>query len=783
MPDEWEEIKKLAADFQRAQSAGSTQKLSERNVIEIVTKLIQMNLIDVLYTCDGKEYLTHQQVLREVKDELYVSGGRISLVELSAILNVDFAHVENVANNIVKSDREVHLVLGQLVSHRYLDNMARHLNQRLQQAGFISLPSLTKEYDLPTEFLVEQIHCRLGSIIEGFKDEHDPKVIMTTSHVARNRAEIRGVLSAITVPTSVSSIIARFGFQERLFFSLAEELTRTGRAPGVMSGGRTVAKASYIPHSYAKAQNAWVNNFLASNGYLEYDAVARLGISDPVQFIKKKYKSSDLRYLSSCCVGDGLVQQIEAAVDEALVSSSWLDVTTLLPSVLTDEDRSEMISAALAERNAPSSSQSLVMAESVVVSPGLINQIIASFESSMGEAAAKDVETGVYAQSLVDGRGAGGRELIEEDRLDKKEERRKKATAGKLGGGGQGRQTNTKSVKKKGGKKKDDDWDDDEDKIEKKGAKDGKKAAKVKELEFKKVSEIEDKLREVPALNDCPEELYEELAVYLHEGLCRKYKEVAAEIYKSTLTATLQTKRRSHGDLQEKVNTIFTTIRLCEKGIQEFSSDDHKTSLSRHLLKTLGGEVVSEMFQYVAEENMIKVDLEKELTSDSRVKIINELPKEIAESAVRIHKTANGNSVGDFINSMEENSMSFCDVLLKKADKKRDRQILFGHRQQLLEQLNGCCDAALTLHMAALLIFQHFTGHMIHASGKFVPMIVSGMAGHLSADQQQKLSRQQQLVVQQMGGGEAAVEASKQLEETTPGIKELVAGIKKTQET
>ena len=35
------------------------------------------------------------------------------------------------------------------------------------------------------------------------------------------------------------------------------------------SGGRNVSKATYIPHSYAKSQNLWIDNFYASNGYLE----------------------------------------------------------------------------------------------------------------------------------------------------------------------------------------------------------------------------------------------------------------------------------------------------------------------------------------------------------------------------------------------------------------------------------------------------------------------------------------------------------------------------------
>jgi hypothetical protein len=46
---------------------------------------------------------------------------------------------------------------GQLVSNNYLDNLAREVNERLQQRGTLPVPSLTKEYDLPTEFLLDQV--------------------------------------------------------------------------------------------------------------------------------------------------------------------------------------------------------------------------------------------------------------------------------------------------------------------------------------------------------------------------------------------------------------------------------------------------------------------------------------------------------------------------------------------------------------------------------------------------------------------------------------------------
>ena len=38
--------------------------------------MAELNLLEVIYTCDGKEYLTHHQLTREIKDEVYLAGGR-----------------------------------------------------------------------------------------------------------------------------------------------------------------------------------------------------------------------------------------------------------------------------------------------------------------------------------------------------------------------------------------------------------------------------------------------------------------------------------------------------------------------------------------------------------------------------------------------------------------------------------------------------------------------------------------------------------------------------------
>jgi len=781
---DWDEIRRLAADFQRAQTVGASQKLSERNCIEIVSKLIELKLIDVVYTCDGKEYLTPQQLQREMADELYVSGGRISLVDISTALNVDFSQVETTASQVAQNDDDIHLVLGQLVTCQYLDDLAREVNDKLQQKGSINIPSLTKELDLPTEYLVEEFSKRVGSIIEGFKDEFDPKVIMTSSFIARNRAKIRGVLSAVTVPTSCSSIVNRFGLDEKLFFTLADELIRTRRLPGSITGGRTLSKASYVPHSYAKSQTSWIDNFYASNGYLEYDSIIRLGISDPLQYLKKKYKDEKLVFLGTCCLGPSVIEQITTSMDEALGSGSWIDLLPLLPSVLSQEDESELVQQLLHGR-----SDVLVLGTSTLLSMRLVDMVKEGFQADMEPKAKQDIESGAVVQSLVDvSRGSKLKE--DEDKSDKKEERRKKAAGGKAGGGAQGRETKTKSTKKKGGKRRtgDDDWADDSDDEGRAGgggpnmaaARGGggvDKAAKRKELEFKSVDELKDWLTVHPPLADCPEEVFEQLALHLQDGLNRSYREVAMRAYQATLAASLHNKRRTHSDLQEKVNTLYTSFRLSVKGVEEFHSEEHKSALSKYLLKSAGCEILTEIFLYIAEENMIKMEDCKELTVENRVKIIKDLPSQVAEPAMRLHKAVLGQSAEEFLRLLETDLMELCDVMLKKADKKKDRQIIFSHRHQLLDQMSQCHDPALCLHLAALIIFQHQTGCILQASGRNVPTILSFLKDSLSEEQNSLLASHQALVIAHLKDPQ---ENTTKLDESMQTVKALVEGLKKT---
>lgn len=60
--------------------------------------------------------------------------------------------------------------------------------------------------------------------------------------------------------------------------------------------------------------------------YSEYDSVRRLGIGDAKSFIQKRFKGEPILYLSSCCAGKSLQEQVEASVEESLLQGSWIDI-------------------------------------------------------------------------------------------------------------------------------------------------------------------------------------------------------------------------------------------------------------------------------------------------------------------------------------------------------------------------------------------------------------------------------------------------------------------------
>ncbi|XP_056150563.1 E3 UFM1-protein ligase 1 [Lampris incognitus] len=742
MGSAWEEIRRLAADFQRAQFADTVQRLSERNCIEIITKLIKDKKLDVVHTLDGKEYITPAQISKEIRDELYVHGGRVNIVELQQSINVDLVHVENRASDIAKSDKGVRLVLGQLIDEGYLDRIAEEVNDKLQEAGLINISDLCKNYDLPGDFLTMELSKRIGKLIRGEMDQYNSGVIFTPGFIARHKARIRGLFSAITRPTPVSSMIAAFGFQEHLLYSLLEELVNTGRLKGVVVGGRQ-DKAMYIPDIYSKTQNTWVDSFLRQNGYLEFDALIRLGIPEPVSYIKKRFKSSKLLFLRSACVGQTLVDQVEASVEEAINSGTWTDIQPILPSCLSVEDTGMLINQTMRNTNVQSTAR--VLGDTIVVSEKFISNCLSLFDEAMQHKAEKEVKNNpVFLITEEDLKQASlMTESTGSSRKDKKEaDRRKKATEGsgsvKGGGGGNAREIRIRKTKKKG--RRDEDSDEETRPIQ-------QNRGKQSEVAFMALEEIAAVLEE--RVTDCPDDILSELAEHLVRPLTKSYQEVLRTVFmSSTSSLSGANKKRNLKDLQEEITNLYNNIRLFEKG-NKFFSDETQVHIAKHVLKTVCTDVTNILVNFLAADLMMSVENPSSITNEVRVKILGKLSEETKGPLMKLHNSLNSKTMEDFLTNIET-SAEVCGIMLKKSDKKKERQALFLHRQALTEQLKETEDPALVLHLVSVLLFQASANCMLHAPGRCVPQIIGTLMGRIPTEQHQLMSHYQSLVVKQL---------------------------------
>ncbi|XP_076648226.1 UFM1 specific ligase 1 [Halictus rubicundus] len=742
---DWDEVKRLAADFQKAQLSSTLQKLSERNCVEIITKLVETKLLDIIFTNDGKEYITPQHLAKEIKDELYIHGGRISLVDLAQILNVNLSQVSKVANEIEKDSKGLKIILGQLIDKTYTNKVAEEINDKLMQHGSINIAELTIQYDLPAEFLQSLVERELGKTIFGKQDTQDFKVFYTESFIARNKAKIRGALSAITKPTPLSVVLAQCSVSERIFFSITDSLQETKQIPGVVAGRQGI-KSFYIPTIYSKSQNEWVENFYKQNGYLEYDALSRLGISDPQSFVRRHFPNENIVSLDSVAVGAAITDQVYANIEEAVTSGSFVDISPLLPSVFTDKDMEILLKLAEKKLN----NNTYVFAKTVVITDAFLQSLYKSFEALADTKAREMVASGQWFQTVAESRiKSKSADMFIESKGSKKEERRKKAAGGKAGGGAQGRETKTKSTKKKylHGKGRDNDSDDEHP----------KHTPGKLELQLVPLEDIRNEIMKDDNLSII-DDLIEELAAYLQPKINSHAISVADQLAQNNKTTNLS-------DIEERLNMLLTNIKVFEKGIKYLDKGD-QLALTKYLLKSLGTDFLTELFKLAAQQNMLQIP--NNVTTEARQKILLDLPHDVKEPLSNIHKSVTGTSIDDFFNAADA-AMASCCLVLKKYDKKKERPFILGHREALLEELNGIQDPALALHLVTSILFTAATQNALYMSGRHVSTVLSFLQTHLQPSTVAVLSKYHDLVLKSL----TSTDEGTKLDVT----KELAAGL------
>ena len=219
-----DEIQQLQAEFMRLQKQQSSSVISERVSVEILLKLLSRNMVHVHFTTDRREFVTPSQLIREIHDEIILHNGRLELSELFPLFQLDERIVETAARQLVDQRSDLLLISNSIVSTDSLENIAEEIQESLQEAGHLNLRDLASRFSLPLDTVTNLIRARLVSAPPSrcrrfITGSLAPPILYTDAFLARHSSSLRGMLTAMTIPTSLMKIQQQFDIDDDLFFS------------------------------------------------------------------------------------------------------------------------------------------------------------------------------------------------------------------------------------------------------------------------------------------------------------------------------------------------------------------------------------------------------------------------------------------------------------------------------------------------------------------------------------------------------------------------------------
>jgi hypothetical protein len=72
--------------------------------------------VQVYFTQDGKEYVTPEQLESEIRDELMQHGGKVGVLNLPTLLNIDLNHIEARLAEMLKRDKRLQIMNGEVMT-------------------------------------------------------------------------------------------------------------------------------------------------------------------------------------------------------------------------------------------------------------------------------------------------------------------------------------------------------------------------------------------------------------------------------------------------------------------------------------------------------------------------------------------------------------------------------------------------------------------------------------------------------------------------------------------
>ncbi|CAF5052120.1 unnamed protein product, partial [Rotaria sp. Silwood1] len=145
-----------------------------------------------------------------------------------------------------------------------------------------------------------------------------------------------------------------------------------------------------------------------------------------------------------------------------------------------------------------------------------------------------------------------------------------------------------------------------------------------------------------------------------------------------------------------------------------------------------------------------------------RNKIIQKLPESNRNHLSKVNESLNGKNVETTLTRLEDAASEILQVILKRPNKKTEKDLILDIREKLKEKLTDEQDPAMILHLTITLLFYAVNnGRLIHAPGKTVPTLIKFLSKTLPNNINQRLHEMQDFVIQQSTtGGVASTQLS-----------------------
>lgn len=145
---------------------------------------------------------------------------------------------------------------------------------------------------------------------------------------------------------------------------------------------------------------------------------------------------------------------------------------------------------------------------------------------------------------------------------------------------------------------------------------------------------------------------------------------IAKETAEKLLQDASQNRKQTHTSAQDKINILVNDMKLYEKGLKTFPSNQQPQFI-KYLLKSLGGDILAEFCKYAASQCNVSVQVEV-LSVEQRNKIINDLSEEFKKPLLTLNGTLSEPNTELFYQAVDA-SLSEFGMILKKVDKKKDK--------------------------------------------------------------------------------------------------------------